>query len=106
MPNLSESIRLLAVQAVESTKPTMRLFGVVTSVEPLKIQINEKMVLSGRQLTVTQTIRNYINWGFLEIDDKVILTRQAGGQVFIVDDMLETDKNIDDYINKGEDNAS
>lgn len=102
MSNMSEAIRILAVQAVESTKPTMRLFGTVTNISPLRIQVNEKLTLSEKQLAITQTVRNYIRWGFLAVGDKVVMTRQAGGQTFIVDDMLETTKNIDDYIHEGE----
>ena len=98
MSNIAEAIRVLAVQAQESGKPSMRLFGVVTSVEPLKIQINDKLTLSGNSLAVTQTVRNYIKWGFIEKGDKLVLTRQVGGQLFIVDDMLESDKDFDKQV--------
>ena len=98
MGNMADAIRLLAVQAQESGKPSMRLFGVVTSLEPLKIQVNEKLTLSGKSLAVTQTVRNYIKWKFIEVGDKVVMTRQVGGQLFIVDDMLESDKDFDEQV--------
>ena len=95
MVNIGDAIRVLAVQAQEAGKPSMRIFGVVTSLNPLRIQVNEKLTLSGKSLAITQTVRNYINWGFLTVGDKVVMTRQAGGQLFIVDDMLESDKDFD-----------
>ena len=98
MASMADAIRILAVQAQESGKPSMRLFGVVTSLNPLKIQINDKLTLSGNSLAVTQTVRNYIKWKFIDVGDKVVMTRQVGGQLFIVDDMLESDKDFDELV--------
>lgn len=93
--NIADAIRTLAQQTYLADKPTERAFGVVTSVDPLVIQINEKLVLDEDFLVITQTVKNYINWKFLTIGDKVVMTRQLGGQQFIVDDMVACDKDFD-----------
>lgn len=70
----------------------------MTKLEPFTVQVNEKLVLDEDFLVVTQTVKNYINWKFLEVGDKVVMTRQSGGQLFIVDDMLACDKEFDDKV--------
>lgn len=92
---LANAIRRLAAQTNEAGKPVTRVFGVVTSVKPFTVQINEKLVLDEDFLAITQTVRNYINWKFIDIGDKVVMTRQSGGQLFIVDDMVSCDKDFD-----------
>lgn len=94
MANLTEAIRLLSMQAEESAKPSMRIFGTVTSLEPFKVQINEKLTLEKGNLVITQTIRNYITWEYIKIGSKVVMTRQRGGQLYIVDDMIECDDKL------------
>lgn len=95
MPNLADAVRILAQQTQDASKPVQRVFGVVTKLDPLTIQVNEKLVLDEDFLAITQTVQNYINWNFLEVGDKVVMTRQAGGQLFILDDMLSCKKNFD-----------
>lgn len=94
MANLTEAVRLLSMQAEESAKPSMRIFGTVTSLEPFKVQINEKLTLEKGNLVITQTIRNYIAWEYIKIGSKVVMTRQRGGQLYIVDDMIECDDKL------------
>lgn len=95
---LAKAIRKLAAQTQEASKPVTRIFGVVTNMEPFTVQVNEKLVLDEDFLAITQTVRNYINWKFIEVGDKVVMTRQTGGQLFIVDDMLSCDKNFDEMV--------
>ena len=94
MANLTEAVRLLSMQAEESAKPSMRIFGTVTSLEPFKVQINEKLTLEKGNLVITQTIRNYITWEYIKVGSKVVMTRQRGGQLYIVDDMIECDDKL------------
>ena len=94
MANLTEAVRLLSMQAEESAKPSMRIFGTVTSLEPFKVQINEKLTLEKGNLVITQTIRNYITWEYIKVGSKVVMTRQRGGQLYIVDDMIECDDSL------------
>lgn len=92
MPNIADQIRILAMQTVEASKPVERVFGVVIAMNPFTIQVNEKLVLDEDFLAITQTVKNYINWKFIDVGDKVVMTRQKGGQLYIVDDMLACDK--------------
>ena len=94
MTNLGDSIRNLANQTYEASKPSIRMFGTVSSIDPLKIQVNEKFILENSLIVVTQTIKNYIDLKILEAGDTVIMTRQPGGQKYIVDDMVACDKDI------------
>ena len=94
MANLTEAVRLLSMQAEESAKPSMRIFGTVISLEPFKVQINEKLTLEKGNLVITQTIRNYITWEYIKVGSKVVMTRQRGGQLYIVDDMIECDDSL------------
>ena len=98
MPNLADAIRLLAQQTQDASKPVTRVFGVVTKLDPFTVQVNEKLVLDERFLAITQTVKNYINWKYIEVGDKVVMTRQAGGQLYIVDDMLACGKSFDKLV--------
>lgn len=95
---LANSIRRLALQTQDASKPVERVFGIVTKLEPFTVQVNEKLVLDGDFLAITQTVKNYINWNFLGVGDKVVMTRQSGGQLYIVDDMLASGKSFDKLV--------
>lgn len=94
MPDIANLIRTLAMQSVEASKPVERVFGVVTNKDPFTVQVNEKLVLKGNFLVLTQTVKNYLNWKCIEVGDKVVMTRQKGGQLYIVDDMLACSRDI------------
>lgn len=100
MTNLTEAIRAIVVQTMRAQKPTERVFGVVTSLKPFKVQVNEKLVLTETFLVLTQTIHNYLTWDFISVGSKVVMTRQPGGQTYIVDDLIESSKSIEDVILK------
>lgn len=95
---LAKAIRELSKQTQDASKPMERVFGVVTNLNPFTVQVNEKLVLDEDFLAITQTVKNYINWHFLTVGDKVVMTRQSGGQLFIVDDMLACEKNFDQMV--------
>ena len=48
-----------AVEAVESTKPVKVYFGEVVSVSPLKINVEQKMVLGEKQLILTRNVTDF-----------------------------------------------
>ena len=50
------TIKKAAVDAVEATKPVNFLFGKVTSVSPLKVQVNPKFVLGAGNLVIADTL--------------------------------------------------
>ncbi len=52
-------IKKAAIEAVESQKPTAFITGVVTSIEPLSIQLEQKFSLSSAQLILTSNVTDY-----------------------------------------------
>lgn len=59
LPNLVELIKMAALDAVNETKPVNILFGKVISVLPLKISVEQKLILSEEQLILTSNVMNY-----------------------------------------------
>lgn len=62
MPNDNNpvsAVKRAAVEAVEATKPVNVVFGVVLSVKPLKINIEQKMDLGEKQLILTRNVTDY-----------------------------------------------
>lgn len=97
MPNIVELIKQAAIEAVKESKPTSIVFGQVTSIDPLKISIDQKLILTSAQLILTNNVRDYdlemtvdsINKTFsvhngLILGDEVIMIQVQGGQKFIV----------------------
>lgn len=120
LPDATELVKLLkktALDAVAASKPCNVMFGKVTSISPLKINVEQKMILSEKQLVLSRSVTNFkekismystdgwmtdqgqtinraecyitIHNG-LVVGDKVILIRQQGGQKFVVLDRVET----------------
>ena len=52
-------IKKTAVEAVDASKPTNVVFGKVISVSPLKIRINQKLILGESQLVLSRSVTNY-----------------------------------------------
>lgn len=53
------SVKRAAVEAVEAGKPFAFALGEVTSAEPLKVRIDQKMELVSSQLILTNAVRDY-----------------------------------------------
>lgn len=114
MPNLVELIKQASAQAIEASKPTGILYGEVISVSPLRIRIDQKLILEAAHLTLTSLVSDFdvsmslnhmtedtdghmheykgiksftIQLG-LEVGEKVMLIRKQGGQEFIVLDRV------------------
>lgn len=54
-----KKVHQAAVEAVESTKPVNVYFGEVVSVSPLKINVEQKMVLGEKQLILTRNVTDF-----------------------------------------------
>ena len=90
MPNLTNLIQQIASNAIESSMPCGIFFGVVTSAEPLEINVEQKMALGREHLILTPLV-SYISDDIslnLRKNEKVMLLRVQGGQKFIVLDRL------------------
>lgn len=118
MADLIGLIKKAAVDAVEGEKPAGVLFGTVTSISPLQINVEQRLTLSGEMLVLTSNVRDYdvgldVNWqtgsggdpshshavtgrktvtvrNGLQIGEKVILLRMQGGQRFLILDRVRT----------------
>lgn len=94
-------IKQAAVNAVEATKPVNICFGKVISVSPLKIQIEQKLILSKLQLSLTRNVTDYKTSilidnelkiitikNALKLNETVLMLRVQSGQKYIVLDRL------------------
>lgn len=101
LPDLVESIKRAALDAVKNSDPTALLYGKVISIEPLEIKINVKLILTKSFLKLTKAVTDYETTitidgeektvtihNALAVGDKVILIRQAGGQEYTVMDKV------------------
>ena len=57
--DLVRLIKKAALDAVEASKPCNILFGTVTSVSPLQINVEQKMILTSAQLVLSRNVTNY-----------------------------------------------
>ena len=86
-------IKESAMDAFYQSKPCDFFIGTVKKLEPLKIGITDKLIVSGRFLKVTGRVRELINaedespWNIRE-GDPVILIRKQGGQNYVVIDKV------------------
>jgi len=80
---LHDSMKEIAVKAVEATNPVKVLFGTVRTVDPLTVDIEQK--LSG--LTADFFIQTATLQG-LQAGDKLVLLQTQGGQSFLILDKV------------------
>ncbi len=105
-------IKQAALDAVDNVKPTAFMFGVVESAKPLRVRIDQKLVLDEAFLTLTRNVTKYsvdieleeeteTEQGHihkikgkkkitvdnsLKVGDIVLIAREQGGQRFIIID--------------------
>jgi hypothetical protein len=70
-------IKRTAVEAVESDKPTAVMFGTVTAVSPLVVEVEQKLSLGGEALVCLKNVT-------VDVGESVLLLREQGGQRFFV----------------------
>jgi hypothetical protein len=78
-------LKRVALEAVEASKPTVVLFGTVSSINPLTIYLEQKRTITKGFLVVTDKAKN------LTEGDVVVLIRMQGGQKYIVLDKVVSD---------------
>lgn len=87
LPDAAELIKVIkraAVEAVESLKPVNICFGQIISTSPLKVNVEQRMILGELQLVLSErVVEKPLNQG-----DNVILLRQQLGQKYIVIDRI------------------
>ena len=99
--DLLKMIKKTAVEAVNASKPANMVFGKVISTSPLKIKIDQKLILTSAQLVLSKSVTNYrlsvtldgesktmtVN-NALKNGEEVILMQVSGGQKYIVIDKI------------------
>jgi hypothetical protein len=78
-------LKKVALEAVEASKPTVVLFGTVSSINPLSIYLEQKRTITKAFLIVTDKVKT------LAVGDKVVMIRMQGGQKYIVIDKVVDD---------------
>jgi hypothetical protein len=98
---LVQLIKKAACDAVEATKPMQFVYGKVISINPLKVSIDQKVILTSGFLVVPKHLTDYkMTVEFsgaetthtfknaLKTDDKVVLLQQKGGQQYLILDRV------------------
>lgn len=76
-------IKKAAVEAVAAAAPMEIVFGAVQSVSPLKIKIDDRLIIDGDFLIKTEASVDKLAKG-----DKAVLLRMQGGQQFLFIDKV------------------
>lgn len=114
--DLIKQIKRIAMDAVAASKPADMAIGTVVSVNPLKIQIDQKLILTSAQLVLLRNVTDYrlsvtvdhiteiggdghshsvagtkelLVHNALRKDETVMLMQTSGGQKYIVIDRVE-----------------
>lgn len=94
-------IKKAAIEAVNATKPTKVVYGKVKSINPLKIMIEQRMILEKPQLVISKKFTEHeieividsqnkkvkVN-NSLKINDEVVMIQVQGGQKYLVLDRM------------------
>lgn len=101
--DLVRIIKRMVKETVENEKPTRVMYGKVISTNPLKVNIEQRMVLDKNFLVLSDRLtrkstriripstNDQVDVVFdnsLKVNDKVILLREQGGQKFIILDKV------------------
>lgn len=77
------TIKRVAIEAVKSTRPQETLFATITSLNPLKMKVENGQIVDEDYLVPTQAAKNGLERG-----DKVAILRIQGGQRFLILDKV------------------
>lgn len=72
---LVKSMKQAALDAVDAKKPVAVYYGIVQSVAPLKINVEQKMTLSEAQLVLTKAVLDH----YVDIEVRHITETRSGG---------------------------
>lgn len=59
MNDFLKAVKKTAVEAVNASKPANMVFGKVISASPLKIKVDQKLILTTAQLVLSRNVTNY-----------------------------------------------
>lgn len=78
-------IKRAAVDAVNAQAPCDIIEGQVLKDNPLQVQINSKLIVSGKQILKSAAVSKEK----LAVGDKLLVIRSAGGQKYYLIDKVE-----------------
>lgn len=99
------TVKQIAVNAMNSIQPSNFCIGEVVNTSPLKVSIDQKMILGVKQLILTRNVTDFtievefdlgtetetrevtIHNG-LKVGDKVVLINEQGGQKYLILDKV------------------
>ncbi len=82
---LVTKMKKAAIEAQKASRPVNVYFGQVISTSPMRIDVEQKMILGEDQLILT---RNVTDRDPLRAGDRVLIIRQQEGQAFAVIDQI------------------
>lgn len=87
MSDFVTPIKMAAAQYINTMQLTDIIIGIVESVKPnpITIKITDKLILNEKQIVLCKSVQK------LKINDKVVMIRKTGGQLFFVIDLLGDD---------------
>ena len=80
--NMTDLIKKIALEVVETSNPVKIVFGTMLSTSPLKIKIDQKLTLGSTNLIIPKSVSD----DPLVTGDSVIMIRMQGGQQYVVID--------------------
>lgn len=82
--SLSHLIKQAAMEALEESSPVALMYGTVTRMSPLEINIEQRFTIPADTILLTSAVIN----APLRIGEKVLVLRKQGGQKYVVLDRL------------------
>lgn len=90
MSDLIKVVKKIAVDAVQSEKPTSITLGQIDSLDTLKIKLNQNISIGTKFLKIGSVFKNLLDEDKVNIGDTVIMINQEGGQVFFIMDVIKS----------------
>lgn len=94
---LVKAVKKVSVNAVNASKPVEVCFGKVMGVSPLKVLVDQKLVLGGAQLVLCRGVCNFSTvvggklvdvLNALKVGEAVVMLRMQGGQRYLILDRI------------------
>ena len=86
--NLLTIIKKAALDAVNATRPVSVVFGVLASVSPVRVTIDQKLTLDENFLVITKHMDDLILSEELTEGDRLVLLQMQGGQRYLILDKV------------------
>ena len=86
--NLLTIIKKAALDAVNATRPVNLVFGVLASVSPFSVTIDQKLTLDEDFLVITKHMDDLILSEELTVGDRLVLLQMQGGQRYLILDKV------------------